>query len=172
MSKFLRSQIGFTLIEMVIGIAVSSLLGGGMVTAIYQMSRVNNMSNARVTAVKQVENALYYINQDFQMAQQVQSNQQGYWIKLSWITWEDNVLNEVTYAVQSGIITRSQSVNGSQTSQKNIANHIVNAVVTSPNGSAIPPEKAWTIQVMATTYSGNRQASETRQIQIIPRAGS
>jgi prepilin-type N-terminal cleavage/methylation domain-containing protein len=172
MTKFFCNQIGFTLIEVVIGIAISSLLGGGIVTAVYQMGWVNDMSNARVSAVKQVENALYYINRDVQMAQQIQTNLQGYWLKLSWSTPEDNALNEVTYSVQNGVITRRQSINGSQTSQKEVASHIVHAAVTAPNYSAIPPEKVWTIQVVATTYSGHQQVSETRQIEIIPRPGS
>jgi type II secretory pathway component PulJ len=172
MKKYLPNQTGFTIIDLAIGIAVCGLLGAGIVTAISQIYKVNNMSNAHVSAVKQVENALYYINRDVQMAQSVDTDGVDYWLKVSWTDWEDNQLNEVEYAVTDGCLTRSYFVNSSLSSARQLAQNITDTEITAPDTGTTPPEKAWTIQITATAASGQQQQSETRQVQIVPRSGS
>jgi prepilin-type N-terminal cleavage/methylation domain-containing protein len=167
-----RNQIGFTLIEVIVGLAISSILGGGIIMGIYQIGRVNEMSNARVTSVKQLENALYYINRDVQMSQSIDSESEDYWLKLDWTEWEENNYNEVTYIVDAGLVTRSYYVNSQLISEKPVASDITSFAATPPDKDASPPEKAWTIDLTATTTSGHRQQSETRQMKIIPRPGS
>jgi prepilin-type N-terminal cleavage/methylation domain-containing protein len=168
----LRNQIGYTLIEVIVGLAISGILGGGIITGIYQIGRVNEMSNARVTSVKQLENALYYLNRDVQMSQSIESNGEDYWLKLNWTEWEENNNNEAIYIVEDGVVTRSYYVNSELVSEKPLASDISAFSATSPDTEASPPEKAWTIEMTAATKSGHQQHSETRQMKIIPRPGS
>jgi type II secretory pathway component PulJ len=170
--RFIRSQTGFTVIEMIIGIALTGILGGGIITAIYQINRINDASKARVIAVQQVENALYYINRDFQMAQNVQINGEDYWIRLTWKEWEQNNTNEADYVLEDGVLTRSYYVNSQLESAKPVASNISASGAIPPDTEALPPEKTWTIDITATTQSGHREVVEIRQAKIVPRPGS
>jgi type II secretory pathway pseudopilin PulG len=172
MKRYLHNQIGFTLIELILGMVLYSLLGGGIITAISHINRVNDASSARITAVKQVENALFYINRDIQMAQNIETDGEGFWMKMNWTTWDDNDLYEETYIFEDEIITRRESINGDITLQQPLAAHISAVSVTAPNLTTTPPEKAWTIEITATAASGHRQDIETRRMQIVPRPGS
>jgi prepilin-type N-terminal cleavage/methylation domain-containing protein len=166
------NQAGFTLIEITIGMAISAILVGGIITAIFQMGRASDMGNARVTAVKQVENALYYINRDVQMAQSIEGEGDDYSLRLDWNEWEQVKNNEVTYSLANGVLTRSYYINDELDSEKPVASGISALAITPPDTEAIPPKKVWTVDITATSVSGHIQQSETRQMKIIPRPGS
>jgi prepilin-type N-terminal cleavage/methylation domain-containing protein len=168
LNKRLTRQEGFTLIEIIIGIAVSSLLLLGINTGIYQIFRVSNLNSAHVAAVKQVENALFYINRDIQMSQKVETNVSGNWLRLNWTGWDDNSDNVITYILNNSVITRKYYVNDSLADQKQIASKITAVSAVSPGID----EEAWTIEISSTAASANIQADETRQMKIIPRPGS
>jgi prepilin-type N-terminal cleavage/methylation domain-containing protein len=163
-----RNQIGFTLIEVIIGIAICGMLGGGIVTAIYQIGRVSDMGNARVTAVKQVENALFYINRDVQMAQNpIVGTNSSFPLTLSWKSWEDNVQHQITYNLNSaGNLTRN---NGTTTST-------VAKFIDTDNGNTNwtydSNSHKMTVVITATVIAGHKQSTETRKVEIIPRPGS
>jgi type II secretory pathway component PulJ len=161
-------QAGFTVLELIIGIGISGIMGAGVITAIYQIGSVNSIDNARVTAVKQVESALHYINRDVQMAQKVEANGQGYWLRLSWTTWDDNQNIRIEYKVDNGQLLRSYSVDNGTAEVSGVAQYITAVSATAPGSS----QKAWVFQLTAQASSRFKQASETRQISIVPRPGS
>jgi prepilin-type N-terminal cleavage/methylation domain-containing protein len=167
-----KARGGFTLIELLVVIAISGLLGSGVITAMYQLSTVNKIDNARMLAVKQVENALYFINRDMQMAQKVEANGADYRLRVSRSDWDTNILTVITYSLDEGTLVRSISVNGGEPVTSIAANYITTLSAEAPDSQSQPPEKAWTILITATASSGNKQLSETRQVQIIPRPGS
>ena len=65
--KILRNQKGFTLVEVLIAIAITAAIGAGLAMAVFEVIQVNAMSNNRMEAIKQVENAFHYIIRDAQM---------------------------------------------------------------------------------------------------------
>jgi type II secretory pathway pseudopilin PulG len=176
-----KHQSGFTVIEAIVALAITGFLGVGIFTALYQVRTVNNIDNARVTAVKQVENAVHHINRDVQMAQKIDidgTDQDGgdYWLKLTWTSWEDNVRCKVLYRLEVENLERQywEKPEGSFTlvNSETVARHISLTEATAPNPTAIPPVKSCTIKITSTAPSGPEQADETREIVIIPRPGS
>jgi prepilin-type N-terminal cleavage/methylation domain-containing protein len=167
-------QSGFTLIEVLVGMVICAILGGGVITAMYQIGSVNGINNARMTAVKQVENAVHYLNRDMQMAQKVESDGQDYWLRLSWTTWDNyqNVQVKYIYNTNQKTLSRYYSVDGGVAAINIVGKYVTSVLATKPNAGATPPEKAWTLQLTADAPFKLKQAAETRQIKIIPRPGS
>jgi prepilin-type N-terminal cleavage/methylation domain-containing protein len=169
---------GFTLIELLLGLALTGILAIGIVVAIAQISKVDYICNSRVIAVKQVENAIHYINRDIQQAQKIEINGTDYWIRLTWVSWDDNTQIQVIYNVDSNqnLIRRELVTLGGSTttSTTNVAKYIDSGskVVTAPDTTQTPPEKSWTVQLTSSYTSGSKTATETREIKVIPRPGS
>lgn len=165
---FLRNQIGFTLIEVIIGIAICGILGGGIVTGIYQIGRINDMNNAHVTAVKQVENAVHYLIRDVQMAQNPTiSTEASFPLTLSWKSWEDNVQHQITYNLDSeGNLTRNYGTTTSTVAK------FIDTDNADTNWTYNFSANKMTIVITATVTAGHRQSTETRKVEIIPRSGS
>jgi len=182
-----KKQRGYTLIEVTVALAITALLGIGILVAMTQLRGVNDLNNSNMTAVKQVENAVHYINRDVQMARTVETEGEdedggNYWLKLCWSTWEDNVDNKVLYLLEDGSLVRQYYKKGpsetefSLENERTIAVGINSNTATAPNPTpsptTLPPEKAWTITISAVSQSGSKQATETREVRIIPRPGS
>jgi prepilin-type N-terminal cleavage/methylation domain-containing protein len=68
MPGFSTKNAGFTLIEVMVAVAITAIIGVVLTASIFQIMTVQSSTKDRVDAVKQVENALHYVNQDAQMA--------------------------------------------------------------------------------------------------------
>ena len=78
------------MIEMIVAIAISGAIGGGVLLSIYQVTSYQAMDKARMTCVKQVENAIHYIVRDAQMAQKVEpADPDGFPLVLTWTEWDE-----------------------------------------------------------------------------------
>ena len=64
-----KKQKGFTLVEMVIGLAIIGIVGAAAATGITQVFSGSTLSNNRMTAINNVRNAGDWISQDARMAQ-------------------------------------------------------------------------------------------------------
>jgi prepilin-type N-terminal cleavage/methylation domain-containing protein len=167
---FHKSQPGFTLIEIIVALAITGVLAAVIATSIYQVSMVNAGSTSRVSAVTQVENAVHYINRDVQMSQKVQpQGSQGFPLTLSWTAWDDNSLNQVVYKLQSGNLVRTFSINGGTPTTKTVAVAISAA---SADTNCSYANHALTLKISSSATSNFKQDTETRICQIIPRPGS
>ena len=84
-----KNQRGFTLIELILAIAIT----GGITMAIFQVFTGNTRSTNHMIAVKQVQNAGYWLSRDTQMARDVVPGDDGDTgdveiLTLTWVGWE------------------------------------------------------------------------------------
>ena len=161
-------QSGFTLVEVLVGIALTGILSIGITAAIAQIFIVNASSVSRMTAIKEVENAIDSMRVDVQMAQNISRGaDQGFPLTLSWIDWDNNKF-EVTYTLVSGELQRTQMTNNdaAKAATKSLGNNIASIELNTPQGTN-------NLNVTITSLAGDyRTASETRIFEILPRPGS
>ncbi len=161
-----NNQRGFTLIELLIGIAITGVIISGIGVAIFQVFDINARSVNRMHALRQVQNAGYWISQDAQMAQNVEpaTHPNGFPLILRWTDW-DGTNNVVTYSLEPGgepkQLKRSHSISG-VSSETIVARHIIPGVpktnVEFTNGVLI-------LTVTATV----QEQSQTRVYKVAPR---
>jgi len=86
-----RGEKGFTLIELIVAITIMALASGAAGTAIFQILRNTARNNDHITAVRQVQNAGYWISRDAQMAQNATTDNltPPDFLILSWTEWDD-----------------------------------------------------------------------------------
>ena len=172
-----KNQRGFTLIEIMIAIAITALITSGITTAIFQMFSINTRSTNHMTAVREVQNAGYWVSHDAQMAISVElaEGQPGYPaespvntkfpLTFTWREWDNNDTHTVVYTLESGgepmWLKRSHFINGDVT-ETNVAQYIIPGV---PQTNAEFTDGVLTLTVTATVG----ETSETRVYEIIPR---
>ncbi|MBI2869058.1 MAG: prepilin-type N-terminal cleavage/methylation domain-containing protein [Chloroflexi bacterium] len=107
-----RREDGFTLIELVISMAVASVLALGITGAIFQVLRHNELTDRKIQVTAQVENAAYWLGKDSLVAQTIVTGPSaGLPLTLSWQGVNDNN-NQVVYSVSGSSLRRAYSVNG------------------------------------------------------------
>ena len=67
-TRAIRRRRGFTLIDLLAATAITAIIGVVLSSSVIQLMTVQSSTKNRTDAVKQVENALHYINMDAQMA--------------------------------------------------------------------------------------------------------
>jgi prepilin-type N-terminal cleavage/methylation domain-containing protein len=161
-----KNQRGFTLVELLLGIAIASIICGGITMGIYQVFDGSSRSITGMSATKEIENAIHRITPDAQMAESVtMTAPSGFPLTLTWIEWNNNSHN-VTYSVQNGQLKRSQSVNGGQPTETILIPHLnPDSQMTNCQFSS----GVFTFKITAT-IGGFRPASETRSFNIISRS--
>jgi prepilin-type N-terminal cleavage/methylation domain-containing protein len=66
-----KDQRGFTLIELMIAIAITGIITVGLVMTVFQLFGGHAQSSGEMTVIRQVQNVGYYISRDTQMAMEV-----------------------------------------------------------------------------------------------------
>ncbi len=80
---------GFTLIELLISLAITALIAVAASTVIFQIFRTTDRNNNYMTAVRQVQNASYWLNHDFQMADGITTNTTPPdFLTIRWSEWD------------------------------------------------------------------------------------
>jgi prepilin-type N-terminal cleavage/methylation domain-containing protein len=69
----IKKEGGYTLVELLITLAISGIIFTAVGSAIYQMSTVSGMGNDKLTANHELQNAAYWFNQDGQSALSVKA---------------------------------------------------------------------------------------------------
>jgi prepilin-type N-terminal cleavage/methylation domain-containing protein len=174
--KFFREQQGFTLLELSLGLLISSIIGLSITFTLMQISSNTDRNIARTMAVKEVESAVHYINRDIQQAQEVKIDGTDYWLRLTWTSWEDNAINQVLYYIEDEMLVRKYTKGNEDPVYIQVSRNIINNSVNKPNPTptptTLPSEKTWTITITSEAVSGRITATETREIKIIPRTTS
>lgn len=157
-------QKGFTLTELLVGIALTSLLIGGVAMAVPQMNSAVKRGNNHTYVATQLQNAAHWLQVDSKMAQEVtpDGGESGFPLVLSWVDW-DNAEHEVTYYLSGREFYRSYSVDGGSPKVKSLAQSISSGTCTYENGML-------SVSLTSEEGSGREKASQVRTITVKPRA--
>lgn len=119
-----KSQSGFTLVEMLVVVAILGFVGVAANTAVSQTVKWSTRGPEYMTAIKQVENAFHWINRDVRQAQTIEPGKDsGFPLSLAWVDW-DGTAYQVIYTVENGELKRSHSVNGTASSELVVARYV------------------------------------------------
>ncbi|MFC1982039.1 type II secretion system protein J [Chloroflexota bacterium] len=81
---------GFTLTEMLVSLSIATMIGASALLVIFQVSHGTESNNDRMTALRQVENAGYWIGRDIQTARGVSTDNltSPDFLVLNWTEWD------------------------------------------------------------------------------------
>lgn len=186
----LKNRNGFTIIETMIALAITGVIAAAVTTTIHQLLSISNIQYTHIKTVTQVENGVDSMNRDVQSAQTVTpQGTYGFPLNLTWVDWNTNVTNTVSYALISDpppLTTCSLTRTFNQDPSTTIARFIVSypycsttaAASASPGNtllrvastSAFPPVGSLILagEPLPVTYSGKTTSSFTG----IPKSGS
>lgn len=95
-----KNQRGVTLIELLIALLISGVITGGITMSIFQVFDGNARTTNRMIAVKQVQNAGYWISRHVQMTQSIAiTGVSGFPLTLTWTEW-DGTGHQVVYSLE------------------------------------------------------------------------
>jgi prepilin-type N-terminal cleavage/methylation domain-containing protein len=119
-----KGQAGFTLVEVLVAVALTGLIGLGAAIGTGQLLNQTSRDTNYTTASRAAANALHWLGRDALMARTIQG-----WedfpadpLSFSWTNW-DNTACSANYTVVDGVLFRTFS-NGVNVSSTRIADHI------------------------------------------------
>jgi len=162
---------GFTLIEVLVTLAILGAIMGVMSAAVITIMRVHSQNTEWNVNLRQVQNAGHWISRDALMAQVVSDNKTGVFLALSWSDWEGNSY-DVDYVLNDNTLMRQLSVRHPDGSTDNstllVAEYIVPASTTCSWGGESGDENKLTVTITASLHEPPRYAAE-RIYEISPR---
>lgn len=108
----IKKHKAFTLIEILIAVALVGILGAGITTFAMQTITETKRSSNHMQVIQQLQNAGFWVSRDVQMAQTVTPGPNaGFPLQ---VDWTDEALNtfQVTFSLSEGVIQRSLVKNG------------------------------------------------------------
>lgn len=176
-----RNQKGFTMIEMLVAIAISSAIGGGILLSIYQTSSYQAMDRARMNCVKNLENAIHYVIQDAQMAQEIEPDLDTdgfpFPLEMIWTEWDvdsPEYIHRVTYSLtgsgSSELVRQHIARDAAGVETKNDVNVLARYIDSDPTKTNCGyTGGVLSLKLTATITGFPKEISETRDMEIIPR---
>jgi prepilin-type N-terminal cleavage/methylation domain-containing protein len=162
------NQRGFTLIEMIVVVAITGLIAAGASIAIVQVLNQSTRNTDYAAASRNTLNAINWISRDAQMAQIVEPNgASGFPLVLKWVEW-DNSNHQVVYMLENDKIQRSYSVDGGEPSKILIA-EFINPETQMTN--CVSDNNVLTLKVTASVGEGSQQSNVTKVHEISSRPG-
>ena len=123
--RVFKSQRGFSLIDMMLSLLITGIIGFGASAASFQVLNQTSRNSDYTTASRNAMNAIHWISRDAIMAQSINGTT-GFPstsdLSLTWKTW-DNAQCTVDYVLEDGQLRRVYS-NGAETTQTLVAEYI------------------------------------------------
>ena len=163
-------QRGFTLIELIIALTITGAITGSLAMSISQTFDYSARGNARMTCVKQVENAIHWLSRDAQMAQEVKPDEHdpsGFPLELTWTEW-NNTYHQVTYRVEDNELKRSNVDGGLPLVEYVVARYVADDPFLT-NCSFNETDWVLTFEITTVVTGYPEEVSETREVKITPR---
>ena len=165
-----KSQKGMTMLELLMAFAVTGIITGGITATLYQMVIGSARTNNHMMAVKQVQNAGYWVSRDSQAAQSVvvaEGEDTGFPFTLTWTAWDDTV-NTVTYTLDGTELWRDDGVQQSAVAQfVDVDPTKTSCAFADTNGDTLKDTVIFRVTV--SIGSSLQQETETREYRIVPR---
>ena len=163
-----KSQKGITMLELLMAFAVTGIITGGITATLYQMVTGSARTSNHLTAVKQVQNAGYWVSRDAQAAQDVDDDPGGgELLVLTWTDWDD-VVHTVTYTLDGTELWRDDGVEQSAVAQfVDVDPAKTSFDFADTNGDTL--DDTVIFRVTVTIGSGLQEETETREYRIVPR---
>ncbi len=168
-----NGQGGFTLLELIIAIAIAGLITAGITVAIMQILTINTRASNQMIAVRQVQQAGKEVSKDALQAQPSKieiepDDPPGAFLVLNWTDWEGGN-NTVIYTLQDmpsspdlSVLARNHTINGTPEAT---APPVVAQYIDPTQTSCV---RNGTLLVFTVTATVGEQ-SETRIYEIEPR---
>jgi len=100
MTRLMNNQKGFTLIELIVALAIASVIGVAATMTAHQLITIPVISNDSNTAINQVRNAVNWINRDVQSATPSSINTTSpKFLSMEQLEWESDTGNWTTHTV-------------------------------------------------------------------------
>ena len=163
----LRSQHGFTLIEILVGMALTGILIVGIVVTIFQVNVGTAQNKNSMYALRQVQTAGYYFSRDTLQADciGIYPADNGFPVTLTWYDPGTSENHSIKYEYDSNTryLTRTDLINNSTT---RVADNIDSTTSFTNNGTG------YFILTVTAETSGYQPAIATRTYEIEPRLES
>ncbi len=164
-----KDQRGFTIVELLVALTIIGFVASGAAMAISQMLSVHASATNRVAAIREVQNAGYWVSHDAHMAQSISDEDDPLTtgveelLVLNWVEWDGNT-NEVTYTIVDGELIRTLVRNGDT-----IESTVAQFIKYSETSFVLDENDRFLTATLTAEVGGFEQASETRVYEIIPR---
>jgi prepilin-type N-terminal cleavage/methylation domain-containing protein len=178
-----RRQLGFTLIELMVAMAISGVITGAVTMTIFQIFDSSGRTSTHMTAVRQVRSAGYWVSHDVLMAQDVVIADESsddpdgsrFPVTLTWSDWTDNTTHTVVYSIVGDELQRAHSINSGAPSTGVMAEFIDSTL----DGDGKRKTRCdydytdgkFTLTVTATVGAGSAAQTEARTYEVNPRPG-
>jgi len=188
--QMLKNQRGFTLIEVLIAVAIGGAIAGAGSMATRQVITETNRNNNHEIAVRQVQNAGHWVTRDTRMAQIVDDTRTTNdddsitILILTWEAWDEDPVDEidpdeyqVVYFLEEveGVLKlkREHYTNRTANPDPDATTYVAKYIDSDQTSCEFvdPPTPMLTFTVTATVGGGSLQdGSETRIYEIVHRA--